>query len=176
VPSDRIPVGDASQSGPEAHSSAEDAVPARAGDMPPVSTPHPQPVRDLTLQLTSDSQRVDVKLVDRGGEVHVAVRSVDPMLTTDLRASVHDLIGSLEKSGFRAETWQPGETPQRNSDIPNNASRGAGDTPQSQAGTDPRQQGRNLYDPDIIAARRSRGPNADWLQQMGALTGAEKEN
>jgi hypothetical protein len=93
-----------------------------------------------------------------------------------LRASVHDLIGTLDKSGFRTETWQPGDTPQRNSDIPNNASRGAGDPAQSQGDTDPRQQGRNLYNPDNIAARRSRGPNADWLQQMGALSGAEKEN
>jgi hypothetical protein len=128
------------------------------------------------LSLTSDNQRVDVKLIDRNGELHVAVQSADPILNSDLRASVHDLIGGLEKSGFRAETWQPGDTPRHNLDATPPVTRNTGEQQQSQAGEDPRRQGRNHYDPDYAPSRRSRSSNNEWMEQMSALTGAEKEN
>jgi hypothetical protein len=56
------------------------------------------------------------------------------------------------------------------------ASRGAGDQPQSQAGEDPRRQGRNPYDPDYAPSRRNRGSNSEWMKEMSALNGAEKES
>ncbi len=149
---------------------------ARVAQVPPMEPRQPQPVRDVTLSLTSDTQRVDVKLIDRNGELHVAVQSADPVLTSDLRASVHDLIGGLEKSGFRAETWQPGDTPRHNFETPAGAVRNAGGQAQPQSGEDPRRQGRNPYDPDYAPSRRSRGSNNGWMEQMSALTGAEKEN
>jgi hypothetical protein len=128
------------------------------------------------LRLTSDTQQVDVKLTDRGGELHVAVQSADPVLTTDLRASVRDLIGGLEKGGFHTDVWQPGDTPRHASDGAAGATRGAGDQPQAQTGEDPRRQGRNAYDPEYAPSRRNRGSNPEWMKEMSALNGAEKES
>jgi len=138
-----------------------------------------QPVRDVTVRLGSDNRHVDVKLIDRGGELHVAVHAADPNLTADLRASVHDLIGGLEKGGFEAETWQPADTPAQHPGHAASESAAAGDQPQAQTGDDPRQQGRNVYQPDYAANRHGRGWNRDshleWINQISALTGAESE-
>ena len=120
-----------------------------------------------------------MKLVDRGGELHVAVHSADPVLTTDLRSRVHDLIGGLEKSGFRTETWQPGDGPRHNSEPGVHTSPGSGDA-QQYAGQDAQRQGRNPYDPDYAPAKRGStsrdGSNIEWINQLSALTSAEREN
>jgi len=146
-----------------------------AGNFPAVPVRPTQPVRDVTLHLTADNKRVDVKLVDRGGELHVAVRSADPDLTTDLRASVHDLVGDLTKGGFRTETWQPGDASRHRLDatagaLPN----GSGDPQQTATSDDPRRQGRNAYDPESPPPRRSRELNSEWLSFINALTSAER--
>jgi len=157
---------------PESH-----AAP-RVVEPPPIEPRPSQPVRDVTLHLTSDSQSVDVKLVDRGGELHVAVHSADPVLTTDLRSRVHDLIGGLEKSGFRAETWQPADV-HHSSEAGVHTSPASGDAPQY-AGDDAQQRGRNPYDPDYAPSKRDSssryGSNIEWINQISALTGAEREN
>jgi hypothetical protein len=156
-----------------------DSPAPRIVEVPPVETRPVSPVRDVTVRLTADAQQVDVKLTDRGGELHVAVHSADPLLNTDLRASVHDLIGGLEKSGFRAEAWHSGDSPHHSADATSGPVRGAGEPSQHQSGADPRQQGRNAYGPEYTLSRRNRaaaGSNAEWMQQISALTGAEREN
>jgi hypothetical protein len=50
---------------------------------------------------------VDVRLIERSGEVRVAVRTPDAQLAGDLRANLSTLATRLEQSGFRAETWHP---------------------------------------------------------------------
>ena len=163
---------------------ADTSSEASPTDSPTVRSPEPpntvsrptQPVRELAVRLSSDSQQVDVKLVERGGEVHVAVNSADATLTTDLRAALHDLAGGLEKSGFRAEIWQPGENLQRGANSTAGASQGSGDQPQQQPGEDPRRQGRNVYQPEYTPSRRNRDDHSDWSKQIDALMGAGKES
>jgi hypothetical protein len=147
-----------------------------AAHLPAVDPRPTQPVRDVTLRLTSDTQQVDVKLIDRGGELHVAVQSADPILTSDLRASVHDLIGGLAKDGFHTDIWQPGDSPRHNTTGTPGLSHDTGDQPQPQTGEDPRRQGRNADNPDYAPPRRNRGSNTEWIKEISALTGAEREN
>jgi hypothetical protein len=66
------------------------------------------PARDITLELDSGSQRVAVRLVDRGGEVHVAVRTPDAGLAEQLRQGLPSLTAKLDQAGYRTETWHPG--------------------------------------------------------------------
>ena len=67
------------------------------------------PVRELSLQMGSQSQeRVDVRMVERGGELHVAVRTGSADLTHGLREGISDLVNRLQETGFRADTWRPG--------------------------------------------------------------------
>jgi hypothetical protein len=139
---------------------AADTVAPRAVPLPESSPRSTQPVHDITLRLSSENQQVDVKLVDRGGELHVAVQSADPVLTTDLRASVHDLISGLEKNGLRAETWPP-------------------QPDQSASGGDQRRQGRDNQNPnnapDDAPPKRHRGSIDEWMKEVDALLRAGKE-
>jgi hypothetical protein len=46
-------------------------------------------------------------VVERAGEVRVAVRASDPQLAGSLRDNLGDLVSNLAGRGYRAETWQP---------------------------------------------------------------------
>jgi TATA-binding protein-associated factor Taf7 len=41
--------------------------------------------------------------------LHVSVRTPDAGLTRGLREGLSDLVGRLEQSGYRAETWRPAD-------------------------------------------------------------------
>ncbi len=73
-----------------------------------VQSPAQSPARDIHLQLNQGEQRVDVRLSERSGEVHVAVRTPDPQLAGALRDDLPRLSDRLEASGFRADTWHAG--------------------------------------------------------------------
>lgn len=65
-------------------------------------------VRDISLKLTSKDQApVQLRLSERGGELHVSVRTPDAGLTRGLRDGLSELVGHLEHNGYRAESWQP---------------------------------------------------------------------
>jgi len=101
------PEAQRSQSAGEAH--GQPAAARLAREPEPAG---PQKVaRDITLELDSGSQRAAVRLVERGGEVHVAVRTPDAGLAADLRQGLPSLAAKLEQTGFRTETWHPGTAP-----------------------------------------------------------------
>ena len=96
-----------SQSAGEAHGQPAAARLARE----PEPAGSQKVARDITLELDSGSQRAAVRLVERGGEVHVAVRTPDAGLAADLRQGLPSLAAKLEQTGFRTETWHPGTAP-----------------------------------------------------------------
>jgi hypothetical protein len=83
-------------------------------------------VRDISLRLTDkDRGSVQVRLSERAGELHVSVRTQDAGLTRGLRDGLSDLVGRLETSGYRAETWQPaGGNASNSHDQSHDSSRG----------------------------------------------------
>ncbi|MFI5337356.1 MAG: hypothetical protein ACHQ5A_11265 [Opitutales bacterium] len=64
--------------------------------------------RDIRLELAAGERRVEVRLVDRGGEMHLAVRTPDQRLSGALRENLSDLSARLEQNGYRAEAWHTG--------------------------------------------------------------------
>jgi hypothetical protein len=67
-------------------------------------------VHDISLKLTNkDQSSVQVRLSERAGELHVSVRTPDAGLTRGLREGLSDLVGRLEQSGYRADTWRPAD-------------------------------------------------------------------
>ena len=54
-----------------------------------------------------DSQPVDIKLLDQGGTLRVAVRTPDTDLARNLQSGLSDLVQRLEHKGFETETWSP---------------------------------------------------------------------
>ena len=89
---------------------AADKLPAAvAPELPEPPAPRTEPARDISFRIASATHPVDIKLVERAGEIHVAVRSIDAALTKSLQANVSELAGKLERSGFHAETFLPGK-------------------------------------------------------------------
>ena len=97
-------------------------------------------VRDISLNLSTKDQNVQVRLSERAGELHVTVRTPDAALTHGMREGLSDLVGRLEHGGYRAETWQPGgdsrdrgqESPSRRGFQQNAGGKGGGRQQNSQ--------------------------------------------
>ena len=82
----------------EAHLITPDAAPVKATG----------PLKELSLQVSNQNQeRVEVRMVERGGELHVAVRTGNADLAHGLREGISDLVSRLEETGFRTDTWRP---------------------------------------------------------------------
>jgi hypothetical protein len=111
------------------------------GDAPqflePQSEERPtESVRDISLRLTDKDQgSVQVRLSERAGELHVSVRTPDTGLTRGLRDGLSDLVGRLETSGYRAETWQPAGGNASNSHDQSHDSSSRGGQQQSAGGS-----------------------------------------
>lgn len=81
----------------------------------PRNAPKPEVVRDLALVIpgrVSEGMRqesIQVRLMDRSGEVRVAVHTGDSQLAHSLRGQLGELVTRLEQAGYRTQTWQPVE-------------------------------------------------------------------
>jgi hypothetical protein len=79
----------------------------------------PEPARpaaahDIQLQVGGEgNSRVEVRVTERAGDVHVAVRTADTRLAGELREDLPALATRLEQTGFRAETWRPASAGER---------------------------------------------------------------
>jgi hypothetical protein len=87
---------------------AEENTATSAAQMPAEQPATAEPVRNVHMQLVSeDNRRVDVRLVDRGGELHVSVKSADAALTQDLQDHLPDLTARLDRQHMQNEVWVP---------------------------------------------------------------------
>jgi hypothetical protein len=57
-----------------------------------------------------DSPAVDLRVVERAGQVHVDVRTPDAAMQTSLRQDLGTLTNSLERAGYHTETFTPSST------------------------------------------------------------------
>jgi len=87
--------------GPSAPSFVE---PVQA-DVPPASVPSAHQI--VVRVAPADAAPVDLQVTQRAGEVHVAVRTPDLNLQSSLRQDLPELVNSLERAGYRAETYTP---------------------------------------------------------------------
>jgi hypothetical protein len=57
-----------------------------------------------------DASTIDLRVVERSGELHVDVRTSDAAMQTSLRQDLGTLTGSLERAGYHSETFTPSST------------------------------------------------------------------
>ena len=57
----------------------------------------------------AEGQKVDVRIVQRAGDLQIAVKSGDDITTQGLRHGLADLANRLNETGYHAETWRPGQ-------------------------------------------------------------------
>jgi len=83
-----------------------------------VSVPLPAPnpashVTDVSVNLqvpradASGDDRVAIRMLQVGSEIHVSVRTPDSQLAQSLRQDLGKLTTGLDQGGFRTETWRP---------------------------------------------------------------------
>ena len=113
--------------------------------------PPPAAARDIRLEVNGGGQRVEVRLMERGGEVHVAVRTPDAHLADSLREDLPALSSRLTESGFRTETWRPGAS--GGPEWHRQAELSAAGSPQDSSGQS-RQNGRQQQPGDQPPARQ----------------------
>ncbi len=93
----------------------------------------------VNVRESLDDPGVNLRFVERGGEIHVSVRTSDLGLAQDLRGGLSDLTGRLEHAGIRTEisNLSAGESnSQRDAQPPPSDQRGSGrqsqDSPREQ--------------------------------------------
>jgi hypothetical protein len=124
---------------------------------PPASA---APLKDLSLRIEPpQGQNVEVRVVERAGEVRVAVRGGDSDVIQGLRQNLSELADRLSENGFHAETWRPAASegsaaPSENKNPSGNS--GGGDSPQQQSWS---QKGRGQRDQN----QSNRPP---WVQEF----------
>ena len=128
-----------------------DSSSTREAARPEPATPHlrsepaapPAAARDITLELNGGDRRVEVRLVERRGDIQVAVRTPDARLAGELREGLPALTAKLEQSGFRAETWHPAASAGERSRLAEPHSAAAQQDAQEQSGEEGRQRQRD---------------------------------
>lgn len=119
-----------------------------------------RPMKEISLQVSSDGDRkVDVRLVQRAGEVLVSVRTQDVALAHEMRQELGSLTGKLAQSGYGTEQFAPPTSGSSNLSDRR-------DTPQNQdpshgQGQDQRQAGSGQQQP-----QDDRGKRPVWLEEM----------
>lgn len=106
------PVATVRGAAPERSPSTDSAEP-KAVAKPPAAPEPPKaaPVaRDIHIEVGGAEKKVEVRLVERAGEVQLAVRTPDERLAGALREELPALSSRLEQSGFRADQWRAAET------------------------------------------------------------------
>lgn len=87
--------------------SSHAAAQALAGSAPREATVA-APAQNISVRLSSDGRpALEVRVMDRGGEVRVAVHSADPATSESVRAGLPELVDRLGQRGFETEIWRP---------------------------------------------------------------------
>ncbi len=148
---------------------AKETRTAPAPSLPPEPAPQPaagkSPVRDIKLGLERGSERVEVRLVDRGGEIHVAVRTPNQRLTHELRRELAALAERLESCGFEGEASRAGSVPR--SEPVRLAARNAEYSPLGQPA--PREDGGGRRRNQNESEKSTKKPRKDFACFMSSL-------
>ena len=59
---------------------------------------------------STGDDRIAIRMLQRGAEIHVSVRTPDTQLAQSLRQDLSKLATGLDQGGFRTETWRPAAT------------------------------------------------------------------
>jgi hypothetical protein len=164
---------------PRPATSASTTATAAAESLPEKETaPSSEPVRSVRLQLSGgESQRVDMRLVERGGTLSVSVRSTDETLTRSLQENLPELNSRLAAQHFQTETWTPDRGVITDSGGNGHSGTGAGSNPGSgsngsgeskQGGSSP--DGRSGPHSHSGQSRDGRGDGRPaWVRQLAGL-------
>jgi hypothetical protein len=127
---------------------------AAAPDAPTETGPA---ARSVALKIQSEQHgAANVVLTDRGGQVHVTVRSGDPALTNALRSDLGSLAGGLQQHGFDVKFWNRPSGSAMDGETRGNANEFSGQD-------DVRGHERHRHSPEDSGRRQRRG---EWIEEF----------
>ena len=94
----------------------QESVPAPPSKAGPPDPPIPQaaiasasaPTAGIKLAINENGQRVELSVIERAGDIHVAVRTPDAQLASAMHEQLPALSSKLEQGGIHSEFWRPG--------------------------------------------------------------------
>jgi hypothetical protein len=96
---------------------AKPEAPAPPADPAPAGETHLQATREIRSEISIElpardqgpvrEERVSLRMMQKGEEVHVSVRASDRGLSQELRTNLTQLADRLDQAGLRGETWRP---------------------------------------------------------------------
>jgi hypothetical protein len=146
---------------PEAHSISVQPM-AHLESSAPEPTPTPaSSSHDITIRIPDATERgTDVRFVERGGEVHVSVRTSDAQMAQTLRGGLSDFVSRLDQSGIRAEVWQPG------SDASSSQKDAQNQSPDQRADQQGSGSGRHQSESEEPAGDQRGAKRPRWVEEM----------
>ena len=119
-------------------------------------------MKDISVRVESaQGQNVDIRIVQRAGDLQIAVKADDTNTTQGLRQGLTELSNRLNESGYQAETWRPGHAAAapENAAEPGNSSHHQPPSGDSQSNSGSSQQNRGQRDNN--PSNRPR-----WIQEL----------
>jgi hypothetical protein len=62
----------------------------------------------IKLAINENGQRVELRVIERAGDIHVTVRTPDAQLASAMHEQLPALSSKLEQGGIHSEFWRPG--------------------------------------------------------------------
>jgi len=110
--------------------------------------------------------------MERGGDVHVAVRTPDTRLAGELREDLPALATRLEQTGFRTETWHPAGGTERSAGRPAESASGTASQDaqgQSQQGGEQQRNPQQSEPKEPQASEQPKPDSKDFAWLLSAL-------
>jgi hypothetical protein len=136
----------------------------------PADAPKASPIaRDIRLEVAGGDRKVELRVIERAGEVQVAVRTPDERLAGTLRENLPQLSSRLEQSGFRADQWRAADAggAERRLDV-QSPTESSGRAPEHHGGNEQQRQQQEERRPQPADERRKsqeKGTAFEWLMQ-----------
>jgi hypothetical protein len=144
--------------------------PARPQTDSASEAPRPPAAHDIQLQVVGQGDsRVEVRVTERAGDVHVSVSTPDSHLAGELRADLPALTTRLEQTGFHTETWRPAAGDRPHLADPQAGAAAQDDQSQSrqnrreQQGDPQQQKPKDPENPDSPSQTKEPGKDFAWL-------------
>jgi len=147
---------------PQATSSRATAEALRTSESDLAAAPQTRTgaVQEITIRIEQpDALPVDLRVVERSGQLHVDVRTPDAAIETSLREDLGTLTNSLERAGYHAETFTPSSGLGRTALSAQTSNQNDHqDSPQNRGGSGGSSEGRRQQQPQ-------KRPST-WLEEM----------
>ncbi|MGH9632787.1 MAG: hypothetical protein ACRD7E_31170 [Bryobacteraceae bacterium] len=127
---------------------------------PRAAEPARQPLKEFAVRVARAEEHVDLRLTERGGSLHVSVRTPAGELARSLQDGLPELVRRLDQGGFRSEVWTPGTS------APTAAEETSGDSTSSDNGgfSDAQHEGSSGERQGRGQERRQQRP--DWTAEF----------